>query len=249
MSNIQIDDEVMDILKRSTIDGISLKLPAGLLPRPLYDRVNKVITFSGGKWNRGTQSHIFTDDPRKKLGLVIETGVAVDEKKLFQAFWTPPALAAEVVQLANVYGQRVLEPSAGRGALVEACAKAGAVRVECIDLNPANVEYLITEGLRTVQQGDFLKMTPPKEKFLRIVMNPPFTKGQDLKHLTHALRWLEPGGILVAIVSAGLSDEKIMEAVEGFSDSYEVTRREVPAGAFKESGTEIRTSIIRIHPC
>lgn len=248
MANIQIDDEVMTILKRSTIDETSLKLPPGLLPRPLYDRVNKALVFAGGKWNRSTQSHVFTDDPRKKLGIMIETGVAIDEKKLFQAFWTPPALAAEVVQMANVHSQRVLEPSAGRGALVEACAKAGAVRVDCIDLNPANVEYLIAEGLRTVKFGDFLMMKPPKEKYLRIVMNPPFTRGQDFKHFMHALTWLEPGGILVAIISAGLATSKIEQAMEPCGYSYGLTRREVPAGAFKESGTDIRTSIIRVSP-
>ncbi len=34
-------------------------------------------------------------------------------------------------------------------------------------------------------------------------MNPPFANGQDIKHITHALRYLSPGGRLVAICANG----------------------------------------------
>ena len=38
-------------------------------------------------------------------------------------------------------------------------------------------------------------------QFERVVMNPPFNKGQDLKHIAHAVtHWLRPGGQLVAVM-------------------------------------------------
>lgn len=53
-------------------------------------------TNAGGRWNRSAQAHVFAGDPRPKLGLMLETGVAVDEQKKFQAFYTPPELAGPV---------------------------------------------------------------------------------------------------------------------------------------------------------
>ena len=59
--------------------------------------------------------------------------------------------------------------------------------------------------LRTVdciddtRQADFLECNGDLGTFDRIVMNPPFTNGDDIKHIMHALKMLKPGGRLVAI--------------------------------------------------
>ena len=42
-------------------------------------------------------------------------------------------------------------------------------------------------------------------RFDRVVMNPPFCRGRDLDHVRHALRFVAPGGRLVAIMSAGVA--------------------------------------------
>ena len=72
-------------------------------------------------------------------------------------------------------------------------------------------------------------------------MNPPFTKGQDIKHVNHALQFLKPGGKLVAIM-AGNDKSKWFDSLEW---CYEI--EDVPAGAFKESGTNVATIIVTIH--
>jgi 16S rRNA G1207 methylase RsmC len=37
----------------------------------------------------------------------------------------------------------------------------------------------------------------------RILMNPPFANGADIKHILHAIELLKPGGRLVAICADG----------------------------------------------
>lgn len=239
MANVTLTPIVADILGRSTITENSLALPTGQLDRKTYEAVNKVIVLAGGKWNRSAKAHIFDGDPRAKLGLTLETGVAIDEKKKFQAFYTPADVAARVVKMADVTNHIVLEPSAGNGALADVCLVAGAERVECIELNPEAAADLREKEYPTIE-GDFLTVAP--KPYERIVMNPPFTKNQDLKHVAHALRFLAPGGVLVAIMCGNTSRPKFKALVEELDHDIE----EVPAGAFKESGTPIATIILRV---
>ena len=255
MADQIITPEVAGLLQRSTITATSVTLPPGKLDRKLYEEVNRVLTFAGGKWNRSAQAHVFSSDPRPKLGIMTATGVAVDEKKKFQAFFTPPELADEMAQLANVRGHSVLEPSAGSGNLVNALWKAGAeyvtaIEIQC-DLIPTLDAITSTgvpgKGVATnALCEDFLKVSNTW-KFTRIVMNPPFTRGTDLKHIAHALTMLgaeTPADnrqcILVSLMAAGKSKEKLDDLCDGF----EYQTKEVPAGTFKESGTNIATTIL-----
>ena len=196
--------------------------------------------FAGGKWNKSTKSHVFSSDPRGKLGLMVETGVAVNEKNLFQAFFTPEQLARDVVNKVGVDGKRVLEPSAGEGAFVKACIAAGAKSVDCIELNPEFAKKL--EGLKcSVSVGDFLEKSVG-EKYERIVMNPPFTKNQDILHVEHALKFLAPGGVLVAIMGGNTSRPKFQKLIS----DWDATVQEIEAGTFKESGTNVSTVLVTI---
>lgn len=255
---LKISDEVMAVLKRSTITENQLVLPPGRLERKLYESVAHALELAGGKWNTKAQAHVFESDPRPKLGLLMETGTIVDEKKRDQAFYTPKELANHVVMLAEVSGMEVLEPSAGGGALMEACLHAGAKHVCGIELNEEVCQKLHTrlnhwgangKGPYSVVNRDFLNHPAPNPAnalyrfYDRVVMNPPFTRGQDLKHIAHALQFLKPGGRLVAIMAAGKTTDKIKAIVNG----HKYHTEDVPAGAFKESGTNIRTTILVIN--
>lgn len=239
MANVTLSPIVAEILGRATINDNHLALPPERLDRKTYEAVNKALVAAGGKWNTKAQAHVFDGDPRPKLGLMLETGVAVDEKKKYQAFFTPADLAAQVVDMADVEGHIILEPSAGDGSLADACLAAGAKRVECVELNPESATKLREKEYPTTE-SDFLTLTP--KPYSRIVMNPPFTKNQDVKHVAHALRFLAPGGVLVAIMLANTSRSRFAALVEGLDHDIE----EVSAGAFKESGTPIATIILRV---
>lgn len=239
----RLDQDVVDVLSRAGTQGAALRLPPERLDRELYERVNKALENLGGKWNKKARAHIFPTDAQPKLAAMLNSGVSVDEKKRDQAFFTPPDLASDLVEMADVRGRNVLEPSAGQGVLVDACMAAGATVVCCVEINAEMVAALRIKYPSTVVHGDFLTIPPPaKPPYERIVMNPPFTKNQDIAHVKHALKWLAPGGILVSLMMPNQNRKGFQEIVE----KYDPEIIEVGRGAFKESGTNIATIIVKI---
>lgn len=173
---------------------------------------------------------------------------------------TPPELAARLVELANIEnGQDVLEPSAGIGALVDAMLDLDLPRLHIMatEINHDLAEHLrekhsynvkdIMKSYVTVTTGDFLEcdkeLAEDDDKTVgydRIVMNPPFNRGQDIKHINHALKKLKTGGgRLVAICANGARQFKAFEDV--------LTEWiPLPPGSFKEAGTNVNTAILII---
>jgi protein-L-isoaspartate O-methyltransferase len=122
-------------------------------------------------------------------------------------FPTPEPIGRRMIELANVKpGDRVLEPSAGKGDLVELALAAGA-RVHAVEINYSLVEVLRArfEGLDVaVEHADYLGRMALAPRLDAVIMNPPFEKGADADHVMAAFADLSPGGVLVAIVSEGL---------------------------------------------
>ncbi len=239
MSKSVLTPEVRDVLENSRIEGNNLYLPEGQLERKLYQDVDKHIKNCGGKWNRSAKAHVFESCPKEKLGMVLEKGVSVDEKTLFQAFYSPKAVAERAAELLDCKGLTVLEPSAGAGSLMEAALSNGASFVKWIEIDEKKCEFLeLKYGLGTC--ADFLEIFPANEseRVSRVLINPPFTKNQDIKHVLHAIEnWLAPGGRIVAIMP---------DKPHPKLDKYNPVEYKVEAGAFKESGTMIRTKIVVI---
>lgn len=240
----KIPNDVLNVLERSTTDGPRLILPEQLDPKT-YRATNKVLEAAGGKWNRQQKAHVFPGDAAAAIEGALTTGEFVDVKKEFDAFYTPHELANRVIELANIEpGMTVLEPSMGDGALVQPALEAGAL-VTGIDLRQPMFETLYQEF--NFRAGDFMHLTPENlGTFDRVVMNPPFSKQQDIDHVTHALEFVKPGGILVAIMSPSWQFRMNGKSVL-FRDLWSVaggTVEDVPAGAFRVSGTDIRSTIV-----
>ncbi len=246
MANTILTPEVLSLLERSTSTSDSVTLPPGRLDPKLYAAVNKALEAAGGKWSKKHQHHAFITDPREALGLALETGKVIDhahnKKKAHQAFYTPPELAGRVVEMAGVSGRTVLEPSAGEGSLALACRRASAASVWCIDNDYHSTEKLANIGFG-VSFADFLDMSPGPTGYERIVMNPPFTRDQDVKHVAHALKFLAPGGRLVAIMADAKTRPSFRALISGLDHEIEP----VPAGAFRSSGTNIATIILTVN--
>ena len=245
MANHRITPEVEKVLRRSTIDANILFLPPGQLDRKLYESVNAVLANAGGKWNRTKKGHVFSSDPMTKLGIALATGKSIDEQQVFQSFYTPAPLANRMAILASVTGHVVLEPSAGMGALADACMAQGARKVQCVDINPSCIPVLKGKGYE-VHERDFLFGNIPgtlfKPCWTLIVMNPPFTRGADLKHLAKALQHLTPTGILVCLV-AGNRD---VDDIRALAPAMGIYTEKVPAKTFDD--TPIETMIVQISP-
>ena len=79
----------------------------------------------------------------------------------------------------------------------------------------------------------------------RILMNPPFERGQDAEHIRHAYECLAPGGRLVSICSAGpffRSDRK-SEDFQRFIDETGADVEDLPADAFQGPGAFRQTGV------
>ncbi len=118
-------------------------------------------------------------------------------------FPTPTALAAQVVERANIrHGARVLEPSAGAGAIAQAVR---ARYADTVTLHVAEINYSLRDRLQsqgyTVAGDNCLTLTGTYDA---IVMNPPFEHGKDAQHVRAMYNLLAEGGRLVAITGAGI---------------------------------------------
>lgn len=156
-----------------------------------------------------------------------------------QLFPTPPDLARRLVRLAEIEpGMTVLEPSAGTGCLVEALRDvySGRYVLTCVEIN-LRLCGLLRSGMHLddVRQADFTTLNDLGQ-FDRIVMNPPFERGSDIRHIQHARQFLKPGGKLVAICANGPRQQDILkpEATEWI---------DLPAGSFAGAGTGVNTAI------
>jgi protein-L-isoaspartate O-methyltransferase len=155
-----------------------------------------------------------------------------------QLFPTPPDLARRVVELAGIEAvHRVLEPSAGTGNLLRAIMEHCTCEKVAVEINPKLAALCQSLTPDRVLCADFLALNGSLGEFDRIVMNPPFENGADIKHIRHALEHLKPGGRLVAICANGPRQrEAFMDEAEHWED--------LPAGSFKESGTNVNTAIV-----
>ncbi len=229
------------------------------LDRDKYMAVDKVFRALGGKWNKKAKAHLFDKDVRPELFGAAEAGRAVvekviDKKVLWQQFYTPADVAKKIVDLAEIKpGMSVLEPSAGQGALAVPAREAGG-RVNCVEIDPANVAIL--KGLGFAENCmDFMSSQPPGSVaatfvgYDRVLLNPPFTKSQDVDHVLHALKFLRPGGRLVAIMSAGVkfrTTKKYKDFHETASECALFELHDLPEYSFEESGTKVNTVVVVI---
>lgn len=242
----------------------TLDLPDGL-SRSIYEGCKDFIVGAGGRWVRTRKTHVFSRDPRPLLADVLGTGKVRNLKAERQAFYTPAPLAALVAEtaLSGVPLRatlRVLEPSAGDGALLRGlrAVRGGAklLDVVAIESDPDALESLRRElgqnyGRACLIAQDFLDVPAPSlhaDQFDRVVMNPPFAHKQELEHVMHAHSFLRTGGLLVAVMSAGVDfrSESSYERFRVFVDFQGGRIQRLPSGSFQESGTNVETCLVTI---
>lgn len=249
---IKINDEVLAVLKKCTVNGFVVTLPAGQLDRKLYQEVAKHLQHIGGKWKGNKiQGFVFEQDPASLLA-GLQDGDGNNIKKEFQFFATPAHLAKRLVDLADVTNyQRILEPSAGQGAIINAINQRCDVFVEYCELMPLNRQILEQNFKAAVIGHDF--MAPEileLPKYDRIIANPPFAKNQDIEHIRRMYSLLNRNGRIVTIASKHwlLSGNKKETDFKNWLDNdvIDYRRIDLEPGEFTESGTMISACILII---
>jgi phospholipid N-methyltransferase len=175
-----------------------------------------------------------------------------------QLFPTPMDLARRMVDEAGICdGDRVGEFHAGTGNLVRALRESGkAMHIVMVEINRQLCEGLNQFATaRTPEQpqsgevicADFLTLKPGAGEsgciglFDAIVINPPFENAVDIKHITHARRFLKPGGRMVAICAGGpRQHDQLRPLVERLGGWWEP----LEAGTFQNAGTNVHTVLL-----
>ncbi len=141
-------------------------------------------------------------------------------------FPTPQPVIELMIAMADLSdSDTVLEPSAGKGDIADELRRSGIKTVSVIEPVLQLREILRSKGYGVIG-SDFLEKEP-REFYDKVLMNPPFEKGQDAEHVRHAYDMLLPGGRVVAVMSEGTfsrSDKKAtefrqwLESRDGFSE-------------------------------
>lgn len=234
----------LQAIASASFSGREMRL-ADQLDRKTYAAVDAIVEAAGGKWSRKARVHIFSGDARSAIEQAIETG-AVTRKQDLGQFDSPPAVVARIMELAQIRaGMSVLEPSAGLGAIAHAAAAAGAV-VTCVEVDPSRAEVLRVEGFK-ILVGDFLTFSHIGP-FNLALMNPPFAGQVDIDHVRHAAAMLRPGGLLIAVMSAGVEFRQERKAAEfrAWLQDLGGSIEHLPESAFKTSGTSVRSVIVTV---
>lgn len=269
---ITIAPEVKEAILKATRghDFLDFGKP-GSMPAPLYKKVVQVLEQLGIKWDKKRQCHCSPGPISDILDAALSDGKVTDRKKLdketFQFFPTVPDVARRMAEAAwkayNINaehpirtidpGVRILEPSFGDGALVRAMALTAPVNpglnflgFEIDERHQAAAGELIlafaTESRFYVK--DFLQTHPDPSQDI-VIMNPPFSKGRDIEHIRHALKWLRPGGVCVALSSAGSWTRNTAPYRQVVKDILEmadmkVLEAKVIAGATTDAASQMR---------
>jgi hypothetical protein len=252
----QIAEDVLRVLSAVDISGNEVQI-IGHLDRKLYLAVNKVLDRIGGKWDRYAKAHIFDANPTDRLNNVIESGM-LDPKVKTGYFPTPAAIVDKMIGLADINRKHlILEPSAGQGHICDKiCEKLrlspeDAPMLLC-EILPENKHILDEKGY-ICEELEFFKFADECHRidveFDRILMNPPFENQSDISHVTAAYGLLAPGGILVTIMSAGVTfreNTKSVQFRENIMEPHGTYLEHLPSGAFKDSGTMVNTVVLRL---
>lgn len=232
--------ETIEILKQCTIKGNVVFLPDIKLDRKEYLAVAQKLELISGKWNRKEKGFLFEQDPAELLA-DIQNGDNRNLKKEYQFFATPKELAQKLCSYIPEDTETILEPSAGRGAIIQAINEFNPnIKVSYCELMELNRKQL--KGEAEFLQDDFLTLDE-NLKFDVVVANPPFNKNQDIEHFTKMIKHAKKRVISIMskhwLHSSFKKETAFREFIENKAEIINIE-----AGAFKESGTMIPSCIV-----
>jgi len=185
--------------------------------------------------------------------------LARTEKQARQAFYTPAEVADKLVEAAHLdTHSRVLEPSAGEGAIVRALLRARVRDITAVENDPHGIEMLGHLARRVEQEGepgvtvlplDFFTALPVEfGSYDAVVMNPPFAGAQEVEHVLRAWRFVKPGGVLVSVMSASAATRRDGRygVLTKFLAEHKAEIEKLPDGAFEEAGTGVSTIMVKV---
>lgn len=203
------------------------------LDRATFLEIKKQLSFVG-KWSRSKVGFECEFNPANYL-LRLQSGEA-DLKQKLNYFPTPPLLSELLVLESGIRyennNKKVLEPSAGRGALIQEIKDVTydyETEIHAVEFSDLNAEFIRDKHPDIdLFIGDFLQYDKERD-FDFIIGNPPFRykdevdekQKHDIDHIYHAYNLLKPNkGRLAFITSQAWrnNSQKKFKAFKGFVD-------------------------------
>lgn len=160
-------------------------------------------------------------------------------------FPTPPDIVQLMIELAELGPtDRVLDPSAGAGHILDQLDGGPMFGIE---RDRSLCEILSAKGLPH-KCDDFMTVRG-KGEYDVVLMNPPFEKGQDVRHVQHAMEFVRHvRGRVVAVVSESCfyRQDNAYAAFRDLLAAQQYDEIDLPAGAFKGSGTNVKARIVAL---
>lgn len=232
------NDEELNIIRDKSFKCESFSLPRLGLSVKTFANGNAHVHFSPQALkvvNDGLHEYygaVLPDDSSERPAA---KKASTEVSKDLQFYPTPRAAIDHI--LARVHlpaNARILEPSCGDGALLDAMNNG--------DRELFGIEYDATRAQQARGKGhkvltaNFLEVEP-QPVYDRVVMNPPFYGKHYVKHVNHAMKFLKPDGVLITILPASAwYEHKLLKG----------RWEDLPMGSFRESGTNINTGFLMI---
>ncbi len=169
-----------------------------------------------------------------------------DQREGVDYFATPEPLGLKMVEWANVKpGEKILEPSAGHGAIARYFPE---------ETNRTLIEPSRDLSSRAALQAPGARVITSRfedhdivNKFDAIVMNPPFGSGGKtaLEHVDKAFKHLKNGGRVVALIPrGGMAEKRFEKWYEDTKGAYLVGHVILPTVTFERAGTAVAAQVL-----
>jgi hypothetical protein len=200
----KISKAVCRELELAVCDG-----PVVRLREPVSDGAHAVLLRSGASWSSRWDGYFFADlYPYGQASEVVERIVArrAAVNPPDRGVVSCPQSIAELLWASLPWSRKgllALEPSAGHGVLAAEGAARGH-QVDCYEVDKHRAAEIRRARIaRRVTVADFLTITP-RPKYDVVAMYPPYRRNVAAAHVLHAYGFLRPGGVLGALVPAGI---------------------------------------------
>ena len=239
-----------EILRHCTLEDNVLKLPQVSFNRKSYAEAKKWIEEAGGSWQGGKIQGFTFPFNAQRVFSILQQGKRCNLQQEYQFFSTPSDVADWLVMLAGGVDMtdKVLEPSAGTGAIIDAIHRnCMNVIVDCYELMPENIQLLQKKENINILGEDFIA-SDIKILYDKIIANPPFSKNQDIRHVRRMYDCVKKGGVVAAIMGTHWKLGNEIECVKfrEWIDEIDAKIYNIDKGEFKESGTSIETTAVVI---
>lgn len=119
---------------------------------------------------------------------------------------TPESVIKDMLSYSNVKNKVILEPSAGKGNIVDYLAKQGAKEILVCEIDEKLRAILATKQCRIIGNNFLDVQSTDISHIQMIVMNPPFS--QQEKHILHAWEIAPAGCEIISLCNASLLERK-----------------------------------------